>query len=331
MAGFTHTALADDNVTRLQPVVVTAPASSNPLEVVLDPKAAQQPIPANDGASYLKNIPGFSVVRKGGTDGDPILRGSAWSRLNILLDGMEFHGGCGGRMDPPTAYVFPESFDVVTVIKGPQTVRYGNGNSAGMVLFDHDEQGKPAGVSGVASVMAGAWGRADAVANVSAASDQAALTVTVTHAQSDNYQDGEGQAVHSAYQRQSATVLGSIELTERTQLKVDAVGSRGEAAYADRSVDGSKFDRESYGLTMSHALAPNGAQASLRMYHSYVDHIMDNYSLRAVTAPNRYSTMNVDRATDGLRLAVSDIKWGNTAALIGATTPTPTGARCQWA
>jgi iron complex outermembrane receptor protein len=119
-------------------VVVTAPASTNPLEVVIDPKAPQQPIPANDGASLLKNIPGFSLIRKGGTDGDPVLRGSAGSRLNILLDGMEFHGGCGARMDPPTAYVFPESYDEVTVIKGPQTVRYGNGNSAGVVLFDRN-------------------------------------------------------------------------------------------------------------------------------------------------------------------------------------------------
>ncbi|MFZ5472976.1 MAG: TonB-dependent receptor plug domain-containing protein, partial [Pseudomonadota bacterium] len=116
-------------------VVVTAPRMAEPLTVSLDPRAPQQPVPANDGASFLKNVPGFSMIRKAGTDGDPVLRGLAGSRLNVLLDGADFHGGCGMRMDPPTAYVFPEAFDQVTVIKGPQTVLYGNGNSAGVVLF----------------------------------------------------------------------------------------------------------------------------------------------------------------------------------------------------
>ena len=77
-------------------------------------------MPAHDGADYLKTIPGFSVIRKGGTDGDPVFRGMAGSRLNILLDGEQILGGCGNRMDPPTAYVFPESYDKITVLKGPQ-------------------------------------------------------------------------------------------------------------------------------------------------------------------------------------------------------------------
>lgn len=92
---------------------------SGPLVVVNDPKASQIPVPASDGASFLQNIAGFNVIRKSATDGDPVLRGLAGSRLNALLDGAEFNGGCGMRMDPPTAYVFPEAYDKVTVIKGP--------------------------------------------------------------------------------------------------------------------------------------------------------------------------------------------------------------------
>ena len=68
-------------------VVVTAPAMSKPLVVETDPRAPRQPIPASDGADYLKAIPGFSIIRKGGTDGDPVLRGMAGSRLPVLLDG----------------------------------------------------------------------------------------------------------------------------------------------------------------------------------------------------------------------------------------------------
>lgn len=120
----------------LEDVVVTAPRSDEPLTVRTNPRAPRQPVPAHDGADYLKTIPGFSVVRKGGTDGDPVLRGMSGSRLNVLLNGEVILGGCGGRMDPPTAYVFPAAYDRITVLKGPQSVLYGPGASAGTVLFE---------------------------------------------------------------------------------------------------------------------------------------------------------------------------------------------------
>ncbi|MDR2678912.1 MAG: hypothetical protein LBB51_05680, partial [Zoogloeaceae bacterium] len=90
----------DEDEVELEPLVITAPFMNTPLEVRFDPKAPQQPLPANDGASFLKTIPGMSVIRKGGTDGDPVFRGMAASRLNILFDGEQILGGCGGRMDP---------------------------------------------------------------------------------------------------------------------------------------------------------------------------------------------------------------------------------------
>ena len=120
----------------LEQVVVTAPRMTAPLLVVTDPKQPRQPLPAHDGADYLKAIPGFSVIRKGGTDGDPVFRGMAASRVNLLIDGQQVLGGCGMRMDPPTAYVFPEAYDRVVVIKGPQTVLHGPGNSAASVSLD---------------------------------------------------------------------------------------------------------------------------------------------------------------------------------------------------
>lgn len=62
--------------TPLPEVVVTAPQMSSPLTIVTDPKAPRQPVPAQDGADYLKTIPGFSVVRKG--ESMVILYSVAW-------------------------------------------------------------------------------------------------------------------------------------------------------------------------------------------------------------------------------------------------------------
>ena len=63
-------------------VEVTAPLPTEPLVTVMDPKAPRQPLPAQDGAEYLKGIPGFSVIRKGGTDGDPVLRVCRRARMD---------------------------------------------------------------------------------------------------------------------------------------------------------------------------------------------------------------------------------------------------------
>jgi TonB-dependent Receptor Plug Domain. len=94
----------------LSPTVITALAPSSPLTVVTNPKDPRQPVPASDGADYLKTIPGFSAIRAGGTNGDPVLRGMFGSRLNILTNGGVMLGACPNRMDAPTSYIAPETY-----------------------------------------------------------------------------------------------------------------------------------------------------------------------------------------------------------------------------
>jgi len=313
-----HT-LAETSAT-LDEIVVTAPRMLHPLSVVLDPKVSQQPVPANDGASFLKNVPGFSLVRKGGTDGDPMLRGLAGSRLNVLLDGADFHGGCGMRMDPPTAYVFPETFDKVTVIKGPQTVAYGNGNSAGVVLFEHDRSQMEPGKSATLNLLGGAWDRLDLLGSGSVITDKSHLEATFTHAESGNYEDGNGTAVHSAYERHSGTLLAGYRPDANTRIDLDYTASKAEAAYADRSMDGVKFDRDTYGVTLEKtAVSPVVGKLSARLYHTYIDHVMDNYGLRTTAncgagADNACSVSNPDRDTNGARV-FTDLNLGEQSVL----------------
>jgi iron complex outermembrane receptor protein len=307
--------------TTLDEVVVTAPRMEQPLTVVLDPKSPQQPVPANDGASFLKNVPGFTIIRKGGTDGDPVLRGLAGSRLNILLDGADFHGGCGMRMDPPTAYVFPETFDQVTVIKGPQTVLYGNGNAAGVVLFDRDPKviSEPGG-HGFASLMGGSWGRLDGVLGGNYASDRFYVHAIASYAESDDYEDGDGNDVHSFYERKSITGIAGWTPDQDTRVEFSAVASRAEAAYADRSMDGVKFDREGYGLKLEKAnLGPVLQKLKAQVNYTYIDHVMDNYSLRTPPAnPAMYMLNNPDRETTSARVSGDLAVAAGTLLTVGA-------------
>ena len=294
-----QTAVLDD-------VVVTAERMDEPLKIVTDPEAPRQPIPAHDGADYLKTVPGFNVIRKGGTDGDPVLRGMAGSRLNILLDGEHILGGCGNRMDPPTAYVFPESFDRVTILKGPQTVLFGPGNSAGTVLFERDiRRFQQADWKFNGSLTLGSFGRNDQVIDARAGTPDFYAQINGTRSDSDDYKDGDGNRVHSRYTRWSTGAVLGWTPNDNTRLELSAIKSDGEAAYADRTMDGTKFSRENVGLKFeTRKVSPLIEKIEAQVYYNYVDHVMDNYTLRTKPAGTMYMVSNPDRETTGARFAI---------------------------
>lgn len=291
---------------RLDEVVVTAPPMSEPLVIVTDPKAPRQPVPAHDGADYLKSIPGFSVIRKGGTDGDPVLRGMAGSRLNILLDGEQILGGCGSRMDPPTAYVFPEAYDRIVVIKGPQSVLNGPGASAGTVLFERDiKRFDPAGWKGHGSLLLGSFGRHDEVIDARGGTPSFYAQAAGTNSHSNDYEDGDGHVVHSEYKRWSANAAVGWTPDNNTRLELSTAASDGEAAYADRTMDGVMFKRSNYGLKFEKKnLSALVEKIEAQAYYNYIDHVMDNFSLRtfvpSTMMPNP-AVSNPDRKTVGGR------------------------------
>jgi iron complex outermembrane receptor protein len=295
---------AEQNSIVIDEVVVTAPHNTDPLTVSTDPKAPRQPVPAHDGADYLKTIPGFSVIRKGGTDGDPVFRGMAGSRLNVLLDGEQIFGGCGGRMDPPTAYVFPAAYDRITVLKGPQSVVHGAGASSATVLFERDLKREP-GNKGDAALTVGSFGRNDEMLDASTASQTTYLRAGGTRSASDDYADGNGKTVHSAYKRWSFNSALGWTPDDDTRLELTLAKSDGQAAYADRGVDGSKFARDNYGVKFDKKkISPLFDSVEAQYFYNYVDHVMDSYSLRSGNPSSMMAAMNPDRKTTGGRMAV---------------------------
>lgn len=308
-----------EGVATLDAVVVTASPLDDPLTVTTNPKAPRQPLPAHDGADYLKTIPGFSVIRKGGTDGDPVFRGMAGSRLNILADGETILGGCGGRMDPPTAYIYPEAYDRITLIKGPQTVQWGPGNSAGVVLFEREAQRMTAfGGQFDASLMAGSFGRRDAVADYAVGNADYAARLTATHSAMGDYRDGDGREVHSRYRRWSGNATLGWTPDADTRLQLTAAASDGEAAYADRSMDGVMFRRDNLGLKFhKQKISALVARLDAQVYYNYIDHVMDNYSLRDLAPGVTKQVSNPDRETTGLRVAAVLDLAAATSATVG--------------
>ncbi|MCC7265515.1 MAG: TonB-dependent receptor [Candidatus Latescibacteria bacterium] len=308
-AGDDSTSLTQVVSDTLDPVVITAPPMAAPLEHHFDPRSPQQPLPAHDGAAFLKTVPGMALIRKGGTDGDPVFRGMAASRLNVLLDGEQVLGGCGMRMDPPTAYVSPETFDQVTLLKGPQSVVHGPGSAAGTVLFERESpRFATPGYRLLLSPMGGNFGRMDGTADLQVGNERFYLRGLVAQGRSGNYEDGEGRTVHSEYRRWNARTALGWTPDEQTRLEVSTTRGNGEAAYADRGVDGSEFANENYGLRFARRpLSGAVTKVEAQVYSNYIDHVMDDYSLRPFTpegAGHEPSAMNPDRLTTGGRFAL---------------------------
>lgn len=320
------TAHADDAADKaadagmLKPIIVTADAMMSPLVVETDPKNPRQPVPPNDGAGYLKAIPGFSVIRKGGIDGDPVFRGQSGSRLNVLIDGSPMLGGCGMRMDPPTAYVFPESFDKITVLKGPQSVIHGGSAPGATILIDRTtERFTSAGARATVSGLVGSWHRNDQLVDVAAGDSWGYVRAIGSRSHSGDYEDGDGRDVHSRYDRKSGTLIAGWTPDDKTTVEVSGDFSEAEAAYADRMMDGSKFDRQSYRLNVSRTdIAPFLTELSLNAYHDYVDHVMDRFTLRSWTGGMMAALSNPDRTSSGLRTRAKLAFGEQTSLVIGA-------------
>ncbi|WP_367187638.1 TonB-dependent copper receptor [Pseudomonas sp.] len=300
-------ALADDAAIELPPLVITGASHRSPLIVVTNHKQPRQPVPAADGADYLKTIPGFNAIRNGGANGDPLFRGMFGSRLNILMDGGQMLGACPNRMDAPTAYLAPENFDQLTVIKGPQSVLWGPGGSAATILFERDtEPFSELGGRVDGSILAGSNGRFDRRIDASAGSRQGYLRLLANKAQADDYQDGNGDTVPSRWSKWNSDVL--LGWTPDNDSLIELSGGRGdgEARYAGRSMDGSQFLRESLGLRFSKDNIGELFRAlEGQVYYNYADHVMDNFSLRTPSGSGMMANplaSNVDRRTLGARL-----------------------------
>jgi iron complex outermembrane receptor protein len=150
-------------------------------------------------------------------------------------------------MDSPASYISPENFDSVTIIKGPQTVLWGGGGSAGTILFDRKQPkfgGPEAHIS--AGMLAGSNDRFDQNVDAVAGTERVYARAVANHGRSGDYKDGSGKTIPSKWEKWNADFALGITPNENTLLEFSGGTGDGEARYADRGMDGSRFKRESY-------------------------------------------------------------------------------------
>lgn len=267
----------------LAPIVVTASAPQNSQAYLIraNPKQPIQPVPATDGADYLKHIAGFNAIRNGGTNGDAVFRGMFGSRLRILTNGSEMLGACPNRMDAPTSYIAPQNFDEITVVKGPQTVLFGAASAATVNFARTPTRFEQDTITGQASVMAASNQRFDNDIESILGNQQGSIRLNANTSRSDDYKDGNGKQVPARWRKWNADVTATYTPTDDRWIELSAGKGDGEARYAGRSMDGSQFLRESVGLRFEQKnLSPLVQKLEGQLNYNNADHIMDNFTLR---------------------------------------------------
>lgn len=274
-----------------QIIIIPSPSVS-PLEIITSPKTPRQPVPASDGSDYLKTLAGFSQIRNGGTNGAPVFRGMFGSRLRILTDRGEMLGACPSRMDAPSSYISPESYDLLSIIKGPQTVLWGPGNSAGTVRFEREPPHfSQAGAQGTASLLTASNKRADVNADLSLGNESGYLRLIGNKSRANDYKDGHGLRVPSRWDKWNGDLALGWTPTSDTLFEFTAGSGDGKARYAGRGMDGAQFKRESVGLRVEQSnIGGIFDKLEASIYHNHADHVMDNYSLRPLPSSQTMNT-----------------------------------------
>jgi iron complex outermembrane receptor protein len=240
---------------------------------------------SSDGGDFLTQINGISMSRFGGRGLEPIIRGQTQTQLNILLDGAYIHGGCPNRMDPPASWAALETYENVTVLKGVQSLVYGGGGSGGTVLFERDTRdlAQEKGLHGRISLMGSDNAiQHDVLADVVAAGEKGYVRGIGEIKKAQNYEDGDGREVRSAYDHKQVGIIAGFTPTEDRLFEFSVEHNAfSDALYPGAGMDSPREDGDIYRLRYLDKPASDkidGIKAEI--YLSDVDHLMDNFSLR---------------------------------------------------
>jgi len=300
VVAYTLPAVAQNHATTLTPVIVQERALSDQAPVFgvmeINPKDPAHGVHGTDGASILQNVPNLSLSRKGQQSGDPVFRGLGGSRLAITANDQTLYGGCGIRMDSPTVYINPASYDEIIITKGPQTVTKGGGLIAGAVEFKrHPLVFTEPGLRFSGNAGGGSNGFYDVHADLGAGNDKVSLRSIVTKGHADDYKDGNGVKIPSWYDRKSASLNLRATPTETMAFDIFYDANRSEAVFSNLNFlkQASFTDRDSGGVRAElKNLLPTLKNLTLEAGKSHQDiavHFILPNGKQSGGNPNRYT------------------------------------------
>ena len=256
----------------------------------------------HDGGAVLNQTPAINSIRKSGSYGfDPVLRGFKYDQLNVVINGVQSAtAACPNRMDPPTSQVAPNMIERVEILKGPHTLRYGNsfGGTINFIPSDphFSEQEDIYGRISGGYDSNGDILRSEGLIGFSGKNFD--LGFFGSWSQGNDYSDGEGKTVPSAFMRGSLGSSLGLRINEKQELIFSVTRNFArDAIFAALPMDLRKDD--TWLLNANHAYNPDKKYLktwNTSVYGTVVDHLMDNQlkemnprMVNATTSANTYS------------------------------------------
>ncbi len=272
---------------------------------------------AADGGDLLRRLPGVSGSRMGGHGIDPIIRGQSQNQLNILIDGAYVFGGCPNRMDPPTTFLDLDAYDSLTIIKGAQSVRYGAGGSGGTILFERKTPRFTEGESARARFSGGLTSNSDtqsSSADVAIGNPLGFARATGSYRSADDYEDGKGNRVRSAYNSETAGVTLGYTPSAGTEVELSYDATHDwDVLFAGSGMDSPHGNSNQWRLKLDQEVAAGPVRKlQSELYRVDVDHLMDNYSLRPLSGLFKMRAPTVSNSAGGrivADLGASGVDW----------------------
>jgi len=270
--------------------VVTATVevtAEGPQATALDLRQPATPRTATgDGAEALRGLAGVDLGRMGGHGVDPRIRGLGETSVEVLLDGAPVHGGCPNRMDPPTSFAPSAAFDRLEVARGVAALADG-APPGGALRY---ERAAPAvdGWSAAAELASGSVHDGPAgAARLELGGGRVSGRLELSRHAQDSYEDGDGREVRSAFDSRAAAAVLAWRPGPRTLVQLGADLTRtDDALFAGAGMDAPEDDAAVFRARLERfASDEDGVSVSVRASFATVEHLMDNYSLRPLTAP----------------------------------------------
>lgn len=242
------------------------------------PIESLQSFNVTDTTDCLKKIPGFSIIRNGGTNNDIIFRSMNGSQIRVLMDNSEIISACSAHMDPATSYIDSETFDILNFIKGPQTVLWGPIKSGGLLQFQryHPNFCEPQ-IQLRGHVSIGSNNNWSKKIDSIIGNKNGYIRLIGNHAYSEDYQDGNHYRVHSAWYKWNADTILSYNLNKNTSIEINFGQGNGRVNYSDKILDGLCFARENFGLkTEIFDINDLFNKIELQTWSYHIHHLMGN-------------------------------------------------------
>ena len=211
----------DSEVVTLEDMIVTNKFSQvnvlNTTEMEIDILNSKRAA-ISDTAKLLEDIPGVSLYGAGGVSSLPVIHGLNDDRVKIDINGMTLTSACANHMNPPLSYIDRSNIGKITILTGVTPVSLGGDSLGGTISIKTPDPvfakpGKDILLDGNLSSFYRSNGDAFGGSMATGvANEHIRFDYTGSHTESNNYSDGNGEAIKStAYQNQNHSAALSFK------------------------------------------------------------------------------------------------------------------------